>query len=136
MKCILGTKIGMTQVFKADGTVVPVTIVRAEPCVVTQVKTTDKEGYESVQLGAGQRKAQTKTQGGHLKGILATGRKPLLHLREVCVEKSALKVGDLISIQSFAAGDKDEAVGTSKGKGFQGVVKRHHFHGQPATRGS
>lgn len=137
MKFIIGYKQEMTQVYREDGTIVPVTVVKAEPCVVTQVKTKDQDGYEAIQLGAGTRKHVGKSQAGHFKAILGAGRKPLLDAREVRLESAAnFKVGDLVTVQSFTEGDKVEAVGTSKGRGFQGVVKRHHFKGQPASRGT
>lgn len=137
MKFIIGYKQEMTQVYREDGTVVPVTVVKAEPCVVTQVKTKERDGYEAIQLGAGERKSVGKSQGGHFKAILATGRKPLLSVREIRLESSAnFNVGDLVSVQSFVAGETVQAMGTSKGRGFQGVVKRHGFKGQPATRGT
>jgi large subunit ribosomal protein L3 len=137
MKFIIGYKQEMTQVYREDGTVVPVTVVKAEPCVVTQVKTKATDGYEAIQLGAGERKSVGKSQGGHFKSILATGRKPLLSVREIRLEDaSSFKVGDLVSVQSFVEGETVQAMGTSKGRGFQGVVKRHGFKGQPATRGT
>ncbi|MBI4122185.1 MAG: 50S ribosomal protein L3 [Parcubacteria group bacterium] len=137
MKFIIGYKQEMTQVYREDGTIVPVTVVKAEPCVVTQVKTTDRDGYQALQIGAGTRKRYTKTQAGHNKAIVTAGRKPVLDVCEVRVEAlDAFKVGDLISVQTFAEGDTVQAIGTSKGKGFQGVVKRHGFKGQPATRGT
>lgn len=134
MKCILGTKVGMTQVFRADGTVVPVTRVKAGPCVVTQVKTKAKDGVDAVQVGFGEQKAFriARSLQGHLKG-LATVR----YLRDVRTgEKDAsLKRGDTYTTKIFAAGEKVQVVGTSKGKGFQGVVRRHGFHGAPKTHG-
>lgn len=130
----------MTQVFRPDGTVVPVTRVIAGPCVVTQVKTKEKDGVEAVQLGFDTKKKfrVNKPALGHLKDIkvgeddMATVK----FLRDVAVEKHGLKRGDVISAQTFAAGDKVTVVGTSKGRGFQGVVKRHGFHGQFATHGN
>lgn len=137
MKFIIGYKQEMTQLFRDDGTIVPVTLVMAEPCVVTQVKRTEPDGYESVQLGVGEKKHVGKTVAGQVAGVLATGRKPFHRMREIRLEDaSAFTVGDLISAQAFQAGDKIQVVGTSKGKGFQGVVKRHGFHGQPASRGT
>lgn len=137
MKFIIGYKQEMTQLFRDDGTIVPVTLVEAEPCVVTSVKNKGTDGYESVQLGVGERKHVGKTIAGQVAGVLATGRKPFLRMREIRLEDaSSFNVGDLISAQGFEAGDKIQVIGTSKGKGFQGVVKRHGFHGQPATRGT
>lgn len=127
----------MTQIYREDGTIVPVTMVKVEPCVVTQVKTTERDGYDAVQLGVGTKKHQGKSLDGHLKPIMATGQKPFHRLREIRLSSpSVFKIGDTLSAASFQVGDKIEAVGTSKGRGFQGVVKRHGFHGQPATRGT
>lgn len=131
MKFILGQKINMTQEFKDDGTVAPVTIVKAGPCVITQVKTKDKEGYDAVQIGYGQKKKKrmTKAELGHL-GHLRNFR----WLREFKV-KDEYKLGDEIKVSVFKKGDIVQVSGISKGKGFQGVVKRHGFHGSPATHG-
>ncbi len=137
MKFILGYKQEMTQIYREDGTIVPVTMVKVEPCVVTQVKSADSDGYEAVQVGVGEKKHPGKAITGHVKAILATGRKPFHRMREVRMSSAqAYKVGDLISVNAFQAGDVVEAIGTSKGRGFQGVVKRHGFKGQPATRGT
>lgn len=137
MKFIIGYKQEMTQLFREDGTVVAVTVVKVEPCIVTQIKTKDSDGYEAVQLGVGNQKHPGKAMEGHVKGILATGRKPFNRMREIRLESAgAYKVGDLIAATSFEAGDVVEAVGTSKGKGFQGVVKRHGFAGHHSTRGT
>lgn len=133
MRCILGTKVAMTQVFKDDGVVVPVTRVKAGPCVVTQVKTAKKDGVSAVQIGFGSQKAfrLTKPLKGHLKD-LATVR----HMRDFrAPEDHGLERGDSFDVSIFAAGDKVQVVGTSKGKGFQGVVKRHNFKGGPASHG-
>lgn len=120
----------MTQKFRDDGTVVPVTLVEAGPCVVTQVKTNDKEGYTAVQVGFGTAKKLSKPQAG-LKEL---GSPKLL--KEFRLSSTDLKRGDKIECSSFAVGDVIEVTGISKGKGFQGVVKRHHFHGHPATHGT
>lgn len=137
MKFILGYKQEMTQIYREDGTIVPVTMVKVEPCVVTQVKTTERDGYDAVQIGVGTKKHQGKSMDGHLKPIMATGQKPFHRLREFRLQAPAtLQVGDLLSATSFQAGETIEAIGTSKGKGFQGVVKRHGFAGQPASRGT
>lgn len=140
MKFILGKKIEMTQIFRPDGTVVPVTRITAGPCVVTQIKTKDKDGVEAVQLGFGTKKKfrVNKPETGHLKDVkmgedeTATIR----FLRDITVENHGLQKGDVINAQTFTAGDKVTVVGTSKGRGFQGVVKRHGFHGQSATHGT
>ncbi len=137
MKFIIGYKQEMTQLFREDGTIVAVTMVKVEPCIVTQVKNSDVDGYVAVQLGAGNQKHPGKAMEGHVKGILATGRKPFNRMREIRMDDAAAyKVGDVISVNSFEAGDVVEAFGTSKGKGFQGVVKRYHFAGHASTRGT
>jgi len=133
MKFISGKKMSMTQIWLGEE-VVPVTPVQAGPCVITQVKTAAKDGYAAVQLAYGQRKAKNikKPQTGHYK---ATGVQPS-HVREFRIDKTAdLKAGDIVTAGTFAVGDIVAVTGTSKGKGFQGVVKRHHFHGHPHTHG-
>jgi len=128
---ILGRKLGMTQVFLADGNVVPVTVIEAGPCFVTQVRTLGKDGYEAVQLGFGEAKKLNRPEKGHLKTIPA-GR----HLREFEVDDvGEVEVGQKIDVSLFVEGDTVDVIGTSKGKGFQGVMKRHHFHGGPKTHG-
>lgn len=134
MKFIIGTKIGMTQVFRADGTVVPVTKVQAGPCVVTQIKTKEKDGVAAVQIGFGEQKKFRipKAQQGHLKGLMS-----VRVMRDFTAPKEAetLSRGDVFTVKTFAPGDKIQVVGWSKGRGFQGVVKRHGFRGGPATHG-
>jgi large subunit ribosomal protein L3 len=131
MKFILAKKIEMSQRFKEDGTVVPVTLVLAGPCVVTQIKTKDKEGYTAIQLGFDQKKKITKPIAGHLKDL---GN--LKYLREFRIDDpSAYERGKSIDASLFAPGDIIEVTGVSKGRGFAGVVKRHHFHGHPASHG-
>lgn len=134
MKFISGKKLSMTQIWSGDE-VMAVTPVAAGPCVVTQVKTKAKDGYEALQLAYGVRKEKNikKPQLGHYK---AAGVKPM-HVREFRIEDaSKFKVGDVISVEAFAAKDVIDVTGTSKGKGFQGVVKRHHFHGFRKTHGN
>jgi len=130
MKFILAKKLEMSQVFLPDGTVVPVTLVQAGPCVVTQVKADGTDGYQAVQLGFLNAKRLAKPQEGHLKDLPKSKI-----LREFRVEGSELKRGDLLEASTLAVGDVIQVSGTSKGKGFQGVVKRHHFHGHPSTHG-
>jgi len=139
MKFILGKKLGMTQVFREDGSVVPVTRVQAGPCVVTQIKTKEKDGVNSIQFGYGVQKTfrLNRPEQGHLKGI-DHGEKgtSLRHLKEVPVENDmGLNRGDVFTVSTFEAGDRVKVTGTSKGRGFQGVVKRHGFHGSPASHG-
>lgn len=128
---ILGRKLGMTQVFTETGEVMPVTVIEAGPCTITQIRTLEKDGYEAVQLGYGESKRLNKPERGHLKGLT-----PVRYLREVRVDGTAeYKVGQQVDVSIFAAGEKVDAIGTSKGKGFAGVVKRHHFRGGPKTHG-
>ncbi len=133
MKCILGTKLGMTQVFDANGTVIPVTRVQAGPCTVTQVKTVEKDGVSAVQIGYGTtplfRMNQPKQ--GHVRGLAH-----VRFLRDFRIaEDHALTRGGTFGASIFAPGDVVQVVGTSKGRGFQGVVKRHGFKGAPKTHG-
>ena len=134
---LIGKKIGMTQLFTADGTVQPATVLKAGPCVVSQVKTVDKDGYEAVQLGLVDAKAtkENKPTTGHFK---KAGAAPARVRREVRVKAGgeAPKLGDQINVGIFADGERVDVIGTSRGKGFQGVVKRHHFAGGRATHGS
>ena len=134
---IIGKKVGMTQVYGEDGRAYPVTVIQAGPCVVVQRKSKDKDGYSAVQVGlveARKTKKVTKPMKGHFD---KAGLPPCRVLREFRVEDSAeVKVGDKISVEQFAAGDKLTVSGISRGHGFQGVVKRHHFRGGAATHGS
>ena len=127
----LGKKIGMTQIFREDGRVVPVTVIEAGPCVVTQVKTLENDGYEAVQLGFGDVKRRNKPQAGHLKNS-----KLSRYLREVSADDtSEFDVGQTISVDIFEAGEKIDVIGKSKGRGFAGVMKRWNFGGGPRTHG-
>ena len=134
---IIGKKIGMTQVYAEDGRAMPATVLQAGPCVVVQRKSKEKDGYVAVQLGlveARKLKRVPKAMKGHFdKASLP----PCRVLREFRVAEGAeVKVGDKLSVELFAPGDKVHVTGISKGKGFQGVVKRHHFRGGAATHGS
>jgi large subunit ribosomal protein L3 len=132
MKFIIAKKIEMSQRFRADGTVVPVTLLQAGPCVVIQVKTQEKDGYSAVQLGLGKEKDPSKPQAGHFK---AAGEMCKI-VREFRVDGPAeLAVGAKVDAAQFKAGEFVGVSGISKGKGFQGVVKRHHFRGGPASHG-
>ena len=127
----LGKKIGMTQIFREDGRVVPVTVIEAGPCVVTQVKTLESDGYEAVQLGFGDVKRRNKPQAGHLKNS-----KLSRYLREVSTDDtSEFEVGQTIGVDIFEAGEKIDIIGTSKGRGFAGTMKRWNFGGGPRTHG-
>ena len=127
----LGKKIGMTQIFREDGRVVPVTVVQAGPCVVTQVKTKETDGYEAVQLGYGEVKRRNKPLSGHLKDSHL-----VRYLREVAADDtSEYQIGQTISVDIFQAGEKVDIIGVSKGRGFAGVMKRWGFDGGPKTHG-
>ncbi len=133
---LLGKKIGMTQVFDEDNRLVPVTVIEAGPCPVTQVKSTEKDGYNAVQIGFRQQKEHRLTQAalGHLK---KAGVEPLSELQEFRTNGEAeLNLGDVLTVERFEAGQKIDVIGTSKGRGFQGVVKRYGFAGGPASHGS
>jgi large subunit ribosomal protein L3 len=135
MAALLGKKIGMTQVFQEDGRVERVTVVEAGPCHVTAIRAADRDGYEAVQLGFGavNEKRLTKAQLGHLKKADAPA---LRHVREFRNEAGELQVGETVTVEVFAKGDKVKVSGVSKGKGFQGTVKRHNFSRGPVTHGS
>ena len=128
MPGLLGKKIGMTSVFSADGKNVPCTVIEVGPCVVTQVKTLEKDGYEALQLGYQEKKAKhtTKPEAGHFK---KAGVKPQRHLAEFKNFEDEYKLGDTITVDFFNDATFVDVIGTSKGKGFQGVVKRHGFGG-------
>ena len=127
----LGKKIGMTQIFREDGRVVPVTVIQAGPCVVTQVKTKETDGYEAVQLGFGDVKRRNKPESGHLKNSRLSQ-----YLREVATDDtSEFEIGQAIGVDIFEAGEKVDVIGTSKGRGFAGVMKRWNFGGGPRTHG-
>lgn len=136
MAGIIGRKLGMTQIFSDAGAVVPVTVVEAGPCPVVQVKTTDKDGYASVQLGFDAQKAKrtTRAELGHAKkaGLELAPRT----LREFPVNgDDSYEIGQNLTVEQFSAGDRIKVVGTTKGRGFQGVVKRHGFGGRPGSHG-
>ncbi|MEA5405896.1 MULTISPECIES: 50S ribosomal protein L3 [Arcicella] len=128
MSGIIGKKIGMTSLYNADGSAVACTLIEAGPCVVTQVKTVEKEGYSAIQLGYGEKKEKHTTQPllGHFKKAGTTPKKKLVEFRSF---ENELSLGEVISAELFVEGDFVDAIGTSKGKGFQGVVKRHGFAG-------
>ena len=133
-KAIIGKKLGMTQVFLADGTMVPVTVIQAGPCAVTQVKTLERDGYQAVQLGfeeVADRKLN-KPELGHLK---ASGAK-VKHLREFKLEGSTLEVGAKVTCDIFAEGEYVDVTGTSKGHGFSGVIKRWNQRRLKMTHGT
>jgi large subunit ribosomal protein L3 len=134
---IIGRKIGMTQIFEADGTVRPATVIKAGPCVVVQAKTAQTDGYEAVQLGLVEETPAKvgKPLTGHYKKANVP---PTRVRREVKVAEGGdpVKAGDQVLVSMFANGDRVDVIGTGRGKGFQGVVRRHHFAGGAATHGS
>jgi len=135
MAGIIGKKVGMTQLFDDDGNVVAVTVIQAGPCPVTQVRTRDKDGYEAVQLAFDECRDKhiTKAELGHLrKAGLKHGLRHLVEFDDL----SELKVGDTVTVEAFEDGQTVSVAGVSKGKGFQGTVKRHHFGRGPETHGS
>jgi large subunit ribosomal protein L3 len=135
MAALLGKKLGMTQVFDDDGRVERVSVVEAGPCHVTGVRTHERDGYEAVQLafGAVKEKRLQKARVGHLKKVDAP---PLKHLAEFRDEAGELQVGEVVTVEAFEPGDRVKVSGKSKGKGFQGTVKRHNFSRGPVTHGS
>ncbi|MGB3714684.1 MAG: 50S ribosomal protein L3 [Candidatus Promineifilaceae bacterium] len=148
MKGLLGIKVGMTQIIDEVGVSTPVTVIQAGPCCVTQVKNIATDGYDAVQVGFGEVKEQRLTGGqkGHLGLLKAdnkhpnrrniTGVPPVRHLREFRTgQASEYKIGQLLTVQQFEAGDRVDIAGKSKGRGFAGVVKRHGFRGGPRTHG-
>ncbi|MBQ9618420.1 MAG: 50S ribosomal protein L3 [Oscillibacter sp.] len=136
MKAIIGKKVGMSQVFDENGKVIPVTVIEAGPCAVVQKKTEEKDGYNAVQLGFGDvpERKLTKPELGHLN---KAGVGPKKYLREFDLENAdELNVGDLMKADTFAEGDFVDVTGTSKGHGYQGVIKRHGAHRLKETHGS
>jgi large subunit ribosomal protein L3 len=135
MKGLIGKKVGMTQLIAEDGSVTPVTLVEAGPCFVTQVRTTEQDGYSAVQLGFEEVNPRRLAGGekGHLK---RNHLPPLRHLREFREKEVAVKEGDKVTVEVFAVGERVDVIGTSKGKGFQGPIKRYHFKRQPKTHGA
>ena len=136
LKAIIGTKVGMTQVFKEDGTLLPVTVVKAGPCVVVQKKTVEGEGYNALQLGFGEIRVKlvNKPKAGHFK---KAGVEPMRYLRDFRTDDVAdYEVGQELKVDVFAEGDKVDATGISKGRGFKGVIARHGQHRGPMTHGS
>lgn len=135
LKGLLGRKVGMTQIFDASGLVIPVTLIEAGPCYVTQVRTKESDGYSAVQMGFQETKPKRLT-GGQLGHLQRSKAPPLRFLREFRVKEPGVQEGDVVNVSSFTVGDHVDIVGTSKGKGFQGGVKRYHFKGGPKTHGA
>ncbi len=135
MKGLLGTKVGMTQIFDETGDVLPITLIEAGPCFVTQVREPKSDGYVAVQLGFCEIKPKRLT-GGQLGHLKRNDLPPLRFLREFRLKKSdGLSEGDKLTVDVFAVGDRVDVIGISKGKGFQGGIKRHGFSSQPKTHG-
>ena len=132
-KFIMGTKLGMTQVFEDDGTVVPVTVIKVEQNIVVQKKTKEKDGYEAVQIGTGSKRKVNKPLKGHLKDL--GNFRSLKEFKSLKVNNQEVKRGDKFDVSMFVPGDIVKVSGVSKGKGFQGVMKRHGFHGMPHSHG-
>jgi large subunit ribosomal protein L3 len=121
----------MTQIFDPDGKVIPVTVIEAGPCYITQIKTLERDGYQAVQMGFGQAKRLNRPQAGHLEGL-----PPVRHLREIQVSSvDGYEVGQRIEADAFSVGDFVDVTGISKGRGFAGGMKRHGFGGGPRTHG-
>jgi len=135
LKGLLGRKVGMTQIFDASGAVIPVTLIEAGPCFITQVRTKESDGYSAVQMGFQETKPKRLT-GGQLGHLQRSKAPPLRFLREFRVKEPGVQEGDVVNVSSFTVGDHVDIVGTSKGKGFQGGVKRYHFKGGPKTHGA
>jgi large subunit ribosomal protein L3 len=135
MPAILAKKLGMTQVFLEDGKVERVTVLEAGPCPVTAIRTHERDGYEAVQLayGASKEKHLTRAEIGHLKKV---GAPPMRHVKEFRDEAGELIVGETVTVENFEVGQTVKVSGTSKGKGFQGTIKRHNFASGPKSHGS
>jgi large subunit ribosomal protein L3 len=133
-KGLIGRKVGMTQIFDDDGIALPVTVIEAGPCYVTQVKTAETDGYSAVQLGFDEAKPKRLTRGqlGHLK---RNDLPPLKVIREFRTSTPDVSEGDTLKVDVFEMGERVDIIGTSKGRGFAGVVKRYHFAGGPKTHG-
>ena len=133
MKALLGTKIGMTQIISPEGVAIPVTLIKAGPVTVTQVKTVEIDGYNAVQVAYGEGKNLSKAVAGHVKSSNVTPK----YIREIRVDElpEDIKVGDNLDVSTFSVGDMVDATGTSKGKGFAGTIKRHNYNRQRATHG-
>jgi large subunit ribosomal protein L3 len=135
MKGLIGKKIGMTQIFDGEGHALPITLIEAGPCYVTQVRLPEKDGYSAVQLGFSEAKPKRLT-GGQLGHLKRNNLPPLRFLREFRVKNPELKEGDQVTVASFEVGEHVDVSGYSKGKGFAGGVKRYHFQGGPKTHGA
>ncbi len=133
---LLGKKIGMTQVYDGGNILVPVTVVQAGPCLVTQVKTVLTDGYNAVQIGFGEQK-ESRLSAGELGHLKKAGLSAVRHLQEIRLSAADpdVKVGDIFTVEKFTVGQMVDVIGTVKGRGFQGVMKRHNMDGQPDSHG-
>ena len=135
LKGLIGKKIGMTQIFDESGLAIPVTVIEAGPCYVTQVRMPERDGYSAVQMGFSEVKPKRLT-GGQLGHLKRNNLPPLKFLREFRVKDPDVQEGDQVTVAVFVVGERVDVVGISKGKGFQGGVKRYHFAGGPRTHGA
>lgn len=136
MKGIFGKKIGMTQVFLQNGYLIPVTVIKVGPCKVVQLKTAEKDGYTAVQIGFDEMKKEKNVPKGRLGHFKKVSLPPYRFLREVKLDGLDVAVGNDVTVDIFNKGDKVSVTGISKGKGFQGVMKRHNYSGGPGSHGS
>lgn len=138
MAGIIGRKLGMSQIFDAAGSVIPVTVIEAGPCAVVQIRTQEKEGYQAIQLGFGEKKAvrATKAETGHASKAGLTAAPVVLREFGLAAEETIPAVGDQVTVGIFEVGSRVKVTGTTKGRGFQGVVKRHGFGGGRASHGA
>jgi large subunit ribosomal protein L3 len=134
LKGLIGKKIGMTQIFDENGSAIPVTVIEAGPCFVTQIRTIATDDYSAVQLGFGEVPSK-RLSGGELGHLKRNNVPPLRYMREFRTKNPDVKEGDQIKVDVFAQGEHVDVIGTSIGKGFQGAVKRYHFRGGPKTHG-
>jgi large subunit ribosomal protein L3 len=133
-KGLIGKKVGMTQIFDVGGLAIPITLIEAGPCFVTQVRTPEAEGYSSVQLGFDEVKPK-RLSGGELGHLKKYNLPPLRFLREFRAKDPQVKEGETVTVNLFTVGERVDVIGVSKGKGFAGAVKRYHFRGGPRTHG-
>jgi len=133
-KGLIGKKIGMTQIFDENGAAIPVTLIEAGPCYVTQVRSPEVDGYSAIQLGYNEVKPKRLT-GGELGHLKRNDLPPLRFLREFRTKEPQVKEGDQVTVEAFSVGERVDVVGTSKGRGFQGGMRRYHFRGGPKTHG-
>lgn len=136
IKGILGEKLGMTQIYREDGISIPVTVVKAGPCKVVQIKTIEKDGYEAVQLAFEEKKREKKVPKPLLGHFKKAQLKPFRYLREIRMPIQGLAIGQDIRVDIFEKGERVDVTGITKGKGFAGVMKKHGYHGGPGSHGS